>query len=125
MVNLHQLTPYYTKLYPQNGDHIVTIDSTTSFHAMYTQFTQPRPARHRHDCFSRLVWQREWLLLRTRLASFMSCHAAPLYDNTGLSAVVCHFCTSLHWKTKDIEGVGLTWRIGVKVNHPIHYSAPK
>ena len=25
----------YSKLYPQNGDRIVTIDSVTSFHTMY------------------------------------------------------------------------------------------
>jgi len=36
MVNLRPLTPhFYAKLYPQNGERIVTIDSVTSLHPMY------------------------------------------------------------------------------------------
>jgi len=35
MANLHLLTQH--KLYPQNGERIVTIDSVTSFHRMYTR----------------------------------------------------------------------------------------
>ena len=35
MINLHHLT-HYAVLYPQNGDCIVTIDSVTSHHLMYT-----------------------------------------------------------------------------------------
>jgi len=31
---------YNTALYPQNGDSIVTIDSVTSFHPMYTEIVQ-------------------------------------------------------------------------------------
>jgi len=34
MVNLHLLTRY-AKLYPQNGDRILTTDSVTSFRRMY------------------------------------------------------------------------------------------
>jgi len=36
-LNLRSSTPhvYYTVLYPQNGDRIVTIDYVTSLHAMY------------------------------------------------------------------------------------------
>jgi len=34
MVNLNILTAH-AKLYPQNGERIVTIDSVTSFHPMY------------------------------------------------------------------------------------------
>jgi len=34
MLNLH--STHYAKLYPQNGERIVTTDSVTSFHAMYT-----------------------------------------------------------------------------------------
>ena len=43
MVNLHPLTPH--KLYPQNGARIVTLDSVTSFHRMYslTPLTAYRP----------------------------------------------------------------------------------
>jgi len=40
VVNLHPLTPHimahYAKLYPQNSDRIVTIDSVTSIHFMYS-----------------------------------------------------------------------------------------
>ena len=53
MVNVHQLIPHiiipsYTKLYPQNGDRIVTIDSMTSFHPMYT-------TEIKHDCNERAL----------------------------------------------------------------------
>jgi len=38
---LHKSSPFnsthYAKLYPQNDDRIVTIDSVTSLHPMYTQ----------------------------------------------------------------------------------------
>ena len=35
MVNLHPLTPH-EKLYPQNGERIVTVDSVTSFYPIET-----------------------------------------------------------------------------------------
>jgi len=46
MVNLHPLTAHITpiKLYPQNGERIVTIDSVTSFHPS-NAFTGPADAR--------------------------------------------------------------------------------
>ena len=34
--DLRLLTPHYAELYPQNGDRIVTIDSVTSLHPMYS-----------------------------------------------------------------------------------------
>jgi len=36
-LNLHPLSysTHYVKLYPQNGERIVTIDAVTSFHPMY------------------------------------------------------------------------------------------
>ena len=41
MVNLHLLTQHVIpKLYPQNGDRSVTIDSVTSFHRVYTYRTE-------------------------------------------------------------------------------------
>jgi len=43
MVNLHPLTAqstHYAKLYPQNYERIVTIDSVTSCHLMYCRHAQ-------------------------------------------------------------------------------------
>jgi len=42
MINLYPLTShYYAKLYPQNGERVVAIDSVTSIHSMYTTTHRP------------------------------------------------------------------------------------
>jgi len=43
MVNLRPLSPYIVTLYPQNGDCIVTIDSVTLFHPVYSAGTSYEP----------------------------------------------------------------------------------
>jgi len=57
MINLHPLCHYansthYAKLYPQNGERVVTIDSVTSFHPTDRRSTDAGVFRRKR--------QREW-----------------------------------------------------------------
>jgi len=43
---------HYAKLYPQNGDRVVSIDSVTSIHSMYCD-------RYYLQCFDAVCWAAE------------------------------------------------------------------
>jgi len=68
----------YVMLYPQNGDSVVTIDSVTSFHPMYTRVenwgSTIRCSQSSRDVDTREHWtRRETGSTRSRSVQFGSC----------------------------------------------------
>jgi len=86
MVNLHPInSTQYAKLYPQNGERIVTIDSVTSFHLMYTA-----PKTRATCCFTRIMLYAEVDAQCDKMAKY--CQLSSTDDGHQFVTPTVHLC---------------------------------